>query len=50
MNDSAPDAPDTARKPTVALALGAGGAKGLAHIGVIEELEASGFAIRSIAR
>lgn len=37
------------RKPTVALALGAGGAKGLAHIGAIEELEAQGFQIVSIA-
>ncbi|MDE1894959.1 MAG: patatin-like phospholipase family protein [Pseudomonadota bacterium] len=36
-------------KPTVALALGAGGAKGLAHIGVIEELEAQGFQIVAIA-
>ncbi|RDS81570.1 serine protease [Dyella monticola] len=38
-----------ARKPTVALALGAGGAKGLAHIGAIEELEAQGFEIVAIA-
>lgn len=37
------------RKPTVALALGAGGAKGLAHIGAIEELEAQGFDIVAIA-
>jgi NTE family protein len=37
------------RKPTVALALGAGGAKGLAHIGAIEELEAQGFQIVAIA-
>jgi NTE family protein len=34
---------------TVSLVLGSGGARGYAHIGVIEELEASGFAIRSIA-
>lgn len=39
----------TSRKPTVALALGAGGAKGLAHIGAIEELEAQGFEIVAIA-
>jgi NTE family protein len=39
----------TPRKPTVALALGAGGAKGLAHIGAIEELEAHGFDIVAIA-
>ncbi|KRE97622.1 serine protease [Frateuria sp. Soil773] len=44
-------APDTAapRRPTVALALGAGGAKGLAHIGAIEEIEARGFEIVAIA-
>ena len=43
--------PDAAvpRKPSVALALGAGGAKGLAHIGVIEEIEAQGFRITAIA-
>lgn len=37
------------RRPTVALALGAGGAKGLAHIGAIEEIEAQGFRIVAIA-
>ncbi|GLQ48530.1 serine protease [Dyella lipolytica] len=42
-------AKDMPRKPTVALALGAGGAKGLAHIGAIEELEAQGFDIVAIA-
>ena len=36
MSPPVPDAPD---QPTIALALGAGGAKGLAHIGAIEELE-----------
>ncbi len=36
-------------RPTVALALGAGGAKGLAHIGAIEEIEAQGFRIVAIA-
>ncbi|HEX5305007.1 MAG TPA: patatin-like phospholipase family protein [Dyella sp.] len=36
-------------RPTVALALGAGGAKGLAHIGVIEEIEAAGFEVVAIA-
>ncbi|RUL75379.1 patatin-like phospholipase family protein [Dyella choica] len=40
---------DTPRKPSVALALGAGGAKGLAHIGAIEELQAQGFNIVAIA-
>lgn len=38
-----------ANGPSVALALGAGGAKGLAHIGVIEELVARGFRITAIA-
>ena len=36
-------------RPTVALALGAGGAKGLAHIGAIEEIEAQGMRITAIA-
>ncbi|MFK2878014.1 patatin-like phospholipase family protein [Rhodanobacter hydrolyticus] len=43
------EASGTARRPTVGLALGAGGAKGLAHIGVIEELEAQGYHIAAIA-
>lgn len=33
----------------ISLVLGSGGARGYAHIGVIEELEAQGYAIRSIA-
>lgn len=33
---------------TVNLVLGSGGARGLAHIGVIRELELKGFAVRSI--
>ena len=37
------------RKPRVALALGAGAAKGLAHIGAIEALESRGFEIVAIA-
>jgi NTE family protein len=44
-----PPTADPARKPTIALALGAGAAKGLAHIGVIEELERSGFEIVAVA-
>ena len=40
---------DAATPLTVSLVLGSGGARGYAHIGVIEELEARGFAIRSIA-
>lgn len=39
----------SSRKPTVALALGAGGAKGLAHIGAIEEIEQQGYQIVAIA-
>lgn len=34
---------------SVALVLGSGGARGLAHIGVIEVLEARGFRVRAIA-
>jgi NTE family protein len=48
MSPSEPAA-DAPRKPTIALALGAGGAKGLAHIGVIEELERQGYCIGAIA-
>ena len=44
-----PAALSTPRRPTVALALGAGGAKGLAHIGAIEEIQAHGFDIVAIA-
>ena len=33
----------------IALVLSSGGARGLAHIGVIEELEAHGYHISSIA-
>ena len=36
-------------KQKVSLVLGSGGAKGLAHIGVIEELEKQGFEISSIS-
>jgi NTE family protein len=35
--------------PTVSLVLGSGGARGYAHIGVIEELRAQGYEIRCIA-
>jgi NTE family protein len=38
-----------ANELSVSLVLGSGGARGYAHIGVIEELEAQGFSIRSIA-
>ena len=46
---ASPAALSVPRRPTVALALGAGGAKGLAHIGAIEEIEAQGFEIIAIA-
>ncbi len=36
-------------KQKVALALGSGGARGLAHIGVIEELEKNGFEISAVS-
>ena len=36
-------------KQKIALVLGSGGARGVAHIGVIEELEKQGFEIKSIA-
>lgn len=39
----------TVKTKNVALALSSGGARGLAHIGVIEELEAQGYHITSIA-
>lgn len=35
--------------PTVSLVLGSGGARGLAHIGVVEVLEAHGYRVQSIA-
>ncbi len=43
------EAPKIARREKVALALGAGGARGLAQIGVIEALDARGFDIVTIA-
>jgi NTE family protein len=56
MSDTDPTATDVvpyleapARRPRVALALGAGAAKGLAHIGAIEVLEERGFEIVAIA-
>ena len=36
-------------KKTISLVLGSGGARGLAHIGVIRELEANRFEIRAIS-
>jgi NTE family protein len=49
MSPPAADPPKIAKREPVALALGAGGARGLAQIGVIEELEARGFEIVAIA-
>jgi NTE family protein len=40
---------DPSSRPSVSLVLGAGGARGLAHIGVIEVLEARGYRIVGIA-
>lgn len=40
---------DEQKKKSVALVLSSGGARGLAHIGAIEELEARGYRITSIA-
>lgn len=37
------------KKPTVSLVLGSGGARGLAHIGIIQVLEEQGFVIESIS-
>jgi NTE family protein len=44
-----PEPAAEARQPTEALALGAGGPQGLAHIGAIEEIEAQGYRITAIA-
>ena len=41
--------PDETKRKDVALVLSSGGARGLAHIGAIEELEARGYHISSIA-
>jgi NTE family protein len=44
-----PAAPPPPRKPVVGLALGGGAARGLAHIGVIKMLEASGIDVDVVA-
>lgn len=36
-------------KPTIALALGTGGARGLAHIGAIEAIEAAGYHVTAVS-
>ncbi|QSP93740.1 patatin-like phospholipase family protein [Marinobacter salinisoli] len=55
-SDSAPEtgspeasSPSTARRTTVALTLGSGGARGYAHIGAIEVLEERGYDIVAIS-
>ncbi len=45
----AADAPRAAHPPTVGLALGGGGARGLAHIGVLKALEAAGIPVDVLA-
>ena len=40
---------DSGQRPRVALALGSGGARGYAHIGVIDELHDRGYQIVGIA-
>jgi NTE family protein len=44
-----PPAGDAPGGVPISLVLGSGGARGYAHIGVIEELEVQGFSIRSVA-
>jgi NTE family protein len=44
-----PVANTASRKPRIALALGAGAAKGLAHIGAIEALEEHGYEVVAVA-
>ena len=39
----------SSENPTISLVLGSGGARGLAHIGVIQVLEEQGFSIKSIS-
>lgn len=49
MNDAGHPVRSLPRHPRIALSLGAGGAKGLTYIGVIEEMERRGFEIVAIA-
>lgn len=46
---TAPDRSQGSRRPRIGLALGAGVARGWAHIGILRELEAAGIRIDSIA-
>jgi NTE family protein len=49
VNDAPTTQPMPAHAPSISLVLGSGGARGYAHIGVIDELVAQGYAIHSIA-
>ena len=48
MNDRRALEPSNAARPGIALALGTGGARGLAHIGAIEAVEAAGFRVVAV--
>ncbi|WP_436793396.1 patatin-like phospholipase family protein [Actinospongicola halichondriae] len=43
------DSPDPEVKPTAAVVLGSGGARGYAHIGALEVIEASGYEVIAVA-
>lgn len=47
--ENPPSHTEPPRRGTISLVLGSGGARGYAHVGVIEELLASGYEIRSVA-
>ena len=49
MNDHHELEASHAARPSVALSLGTGGARGLAHIGAIEAIEAAGYRISAVA-
>ena len=49
MNDHRKLEPSNTARPAIALALGTGGARGLAHIGVIEAIEAAGYRIVAVS-
>lgn len=49
MNDHRDLVVQSRAQPTVALALGTGGARGLAHIGAIEAIEAAGYRIIAVS-
>lgn len=47
--ENPPSVTEPPRRGAISLVLGSGGARGYAHVGVIEELLASGYEIRSVA-